>query len=172
MDKTNSERAQNKQFHESLIRTDDCRAAERMKYRIEINPKQKEDILISARQTSEILDRMEALLKGPADVLYGYSGQDIVKLGTENVYCFFTEGNKVFASAKEGKYQVRERLYSLEELYPDDFLKVNQSCLVNISQIRKFDVSIGGSLVVILKNGYRDYVSRRQMRSVKERLGI
>ena len=30
----------------------------------------------------------------------------------------------------------------------------------------------GSKLEVILKNGYTDYVSRRQMKNVKERLGI
>jgi len=38
--------------------------------------------------------------------------------------------------------------------------------------IKKFDVSFGGALTVIFKNGYTDYVSRRQMKIVKERIGF
>lgn len=143
-----------------------------MKYKIAIHPEQAEDILISARESTPTLEKIENILKETADVLYGYSGQDIVKLVPREVYCFFTEGNKVFASAKDGKFQVRERLYTLEEMFSGDFIKVNQSCLVNIAKIRKFEASIGGSLMVILKNGFRDYVSRRQMKMVKERLGL
>ena len=54
----------------------------------------------------------------------------------------------------------------------DDYLKINQSCIVNIKAIKQFDVSLGGSLMISLKNGYRDYVSRRQVKAVKERIGF
>ena len=54
----------------------------------------------------------------------------------------------------------------------EDFLKINQSCIVSIDRIERFDVTPGGALTVIMKNGYKDYVSRRQMKAVKERLGI
>ena len=64
------------------------------------------------------------------------------------------------------------RLYQLEELLPSDFLKINQSCLVNIEKIKRFDSSIGASLRVMLDDGDRDYVSRRQLKTVKERLGL
>ena len=53
-----------------------------------------------------------------------------------------------------------------------DFVKLNQSCIVNIKKIECFDASLGGALKVTLKNGYRDYVSRRQLKAVKERLGL
>ncbi len=143
-----------------------------MKYRIEIVPDQTEDLLISARESSPVLERIEKLLRETPDVLYGYGEEGIVRLTPEIVYGFFTEGNRVYASVRDGKLQVKERLYTLEEMFPEDFVKVNQSCLINIAKIRKFDTSIGGSLLVILQNGFRDYVSRRQMKIVKERLGL
>ena len=52
------------------------------------------------------------------------------------------------------------------------FLKINQSCLVRVDAIERFSASIGGALSVHLKGGFKDYVSRRQMRSVKERMGF
>ena len=60
----------------------------------------------------------------------------------------------------------------LEEKLPLDFVKINQSCLANIKKIERFSASVGGSLKVIFKNGHTDYVSRRQLRTVKEKLGI
>ena len=53
-----------------------------------------------------------------------------------------------------------------------DFIKINQSCIANIRQIQRFDTSFSGTLRVIFKNGYTDYVSRRQLKAVKERLGL
>ena len=52
------------------------------------------------------------------------------------------------------------------------FVKLNQSCLANIKQIKEFKASIGGSVMVIFQNGYKDYISRRELKNVKERIGL
>ena len=70
------------------------------------------------------------------------------------------------------KLLVKQRIFQLESLLSDSFIKINQSSLANINYIKRFDASFGGSLLVIFKNGYKDYVSRRQTRIVKERIGI
>jgi len=69
-------------------------------------------------------------------------------------------------------FRLNHRLYQLEERLGTRFLKINQSCLANIQQIQRFDASLAGALLVIFKNGYRDYVSRRQLKTVKERMGF
>ncbi len=143
-----------------------------MRYKIEIKDGQDEDIVVYAKEKSDTLLAIEALLCSSEEPLVGYIGGDIVRLDVKNVYCFYTEGGRVFAECDEGKLSVRERLYRLEEQCGNDFVRINQSCLVNLSKIKKFRTSIGGSLLVILENGYRDYVSRRQLKAVKERLGL
>lgn len=140
-----------------------------MKYRIEIKDGQSEDFLIYAKSPSQTLDKIKALLSEPEEFIFGYSDTETVKLDSTAIHCFCVEAGKVYALTEEGKLQIKERLYRLEELYPE-FVKINQSCLVNVRKIKRFDASIGGSLLVILQNGYRDYVSRRQLKTVKERM--
>ena len=70
------------------------------------------------------------------------------------------------------KYLIKQRIYVLEEMYNNTFIKINQSCLINIDKIKRFDASLSGFLLVTLKNGYSDYVSRRNLKNVKERLGL
>ncbi len=89
-----------------------------------------------------------------------------------DISCFFVENNKVYAMKKQEKLLIKQRLYQLEEQYSQKFIKINQSCLVNIDAIEKFSSSISGTLSVTLKNGYKDYISRRQLKIVKERIGI
>jgi len=143
-----------------------------MKYKIIINKDQKEDIIISSREHSELLERIESLLSEEREELFGYRENEAFLLDRKDIYCFYTEGGKVFAECGDGKRLIKERLYRLEELYSEDFVRINQSCLVNVSRIKRFSSSFGGSLLVELKNGYRDYVSRRQLRTVKERIGL
>ena len=52
------------------------------------------------------------------------------------------------------------------------FIKLNQSCIANKNKIKKFESTIGGALKVIFKNGYIDYISRRELKNVKERMGL
>ena len=44
--------------------------------------------------------------------------------------------------------------------------------LANFNRIDHFKASIGGALLIIFKSGYKDYVSRRRLKLVKERLGL
>ena len=88
-----------------------------------------------------------------------------------DVNCFISESNKVFALTNE-KLQVKLRLYQVEELLDESYIKINQSCIANIRQIERVEATFSGALSVIFKNGYKDYISRRNLKNVKERLGI
>ena len=115
---------------------------------------------------------IEELVLGKSLELFGYKDKNIVKLSPSDVFCFTVENNKVYALCEREKYQIKQRLYLLEEILDRDFVKINQSCIANIRKISKFDTSITGTLMVSFKNGHRDYVSRRQMKKVKERIGF
>ena len=54
----------------------------------------------------------------------------------------------------------------------ENFIKINQSCIANIRQIEKVEGTFSGSLSVVFKNGYKDYISRRNLKNVKERLKL
>ena len=90
----------------------------------------------------------------------------------QEVFCFIVENSKVYAICDDKKYLLKLRLYNIEQTLDKDFIKINQSSIANINKIQKFDASIGGTLKVIFKNGYTDYVPRRNIKHVKERLGL
>jgi DNA-binding LytR/AlgR family response regulator len=144
-----------------------------MKHTTVIDPRREEEVVIYAKQrTREIaelesyLDRLDTELVG-----YGESGQ-ILPLRPAEVHCFTVEDGRVFALTDKDRLTVRLPLYAIEEMLSEDFVRINQSCLGNVRRIARFDASIGGSLMVIFGNGHRDYVSRRQLKNVKERMGI
>ena len=95
-----------------------------------------------------------------------------MKLNASDIYCFIIENNKVFALTENDKYSVEMRLYKLEELLPENFVKINQSSIANIKKNERFSSSFSGALKVVFKNGYIDYVSRRKLKKVKEKLGL
>ena len=143
-----------------------------MKYNLIIEPEREEEVIVYAHKRSELTDRIEAVVISENEDLIGYTEQGVIRLDLADIYAFTVEDSKVYALTECEKMVLKLRLYQLEERYSYEFLKINQSCLVNVKMIKRFDSSIGGSLMVELKNGYRDYVSRRQLKAVKERIGF
>lgn len=143
-----------------------------MKYRLIIEPEREEEIIVYAHKRDELVEKLESLILSEKEELIGYTEHGVVRLDPVEIYAFIVEDSKVYVLTDSDKMLVKLRLYQLEDRFSHEFLKINQSCLVNVKMIRRFDSSIGGSLMVELKNGYRDYVSRRQLKTVKERIGF
>ncbi|MBP3332775.1 MAG: LytTR family transcriptional regulator [Clostridia bacterium] len=143
-----------------------------MKCRTVIDKDREEEVVIYVHEKSELSSEIEEFVMGRSLELLGYKDKNIVRLALSEVYCFTVEENKVFALTEKEKLQLKQRLYLLEEMLDDSFVKINQSCIVSVRKIKRFDTSITGTLVVELKNGYKDYVSRRQLKKVKERIGL
>lgn len=144
-----------------------------MKYTTIIDPAGEEEIIIHTRARTPEIEAFENYIARMNTELIGYgeSGQ-ILPLRPAEVHCFTVEDGRVYALTEKNRLTVRLPLYAIEELLGDEFVRINQSCLGNIRRIARFDASIGGSLMVTFENGYRDYVSRRQLKTVKERMGI
>ncbi len=143
-----------------------------MKCRTFIGTEREDEILIYSRERTELVNKIESLVLEENTELVGYIDRDAVRLDVSEIHCFVVEDNKVFALTERQKYRLKQRIYTLEEMLDGNFVKINQSCIANIGKIRKFTASVSGSLNVTFKNGYSDYVSRRNVKKVKERLGI
>ncbi len=143
-----------------------------MKLRLFIHKDEDERIEIHARERNELVEQIETLVNSYAVNINGYTETEIVPLTKDRIYRVFVEDNKVYASTDSGKLLLKLRLYQLEDLLGDAFIKINQSALVNKRHIKKFSSSWGGSLLVELTNGETDYISRRQTKHVMERMGI
>ncbi len=143
-----------------------------MKLQIVINKDRDEEILIYAHERTPLICEIEELINNNSFDLTGYTENETVKLNLNDVFCFITEDNRVYALTESNKYRLKSRLYQLEEHLNHNFVKINQSCIANIKKIDKFKATVGGSLTVIFKNGYVDFVSRRNLKNVKERLGL
>ncbi len=143
-----------------------------MKYTLNLDKTREEEIIIFAHEKNELIESIEKLVQNDNLTLIGYKDQQIFKLDIKDVFCFTVEGNKIYAILENNKLQLKQRLYLIEQALDNTFVKINQSCVANIKKIDHFDASISGSLIVVFKNGHRDYVSRRQIKAVKERMGI
>lgn len=143
-----------------------------MKFSFFLDKNREEEVIVYAHEKTKLIDSLEQLCIANGLELMGYKDKESFRLELSEVFCFVVEENKIFALTEKDKFQLKCRLYQLEEQLSHGFVKINQSCIANIQHIQQFDASISGALTVKFKNGYKDYVSRRNLKTVKERIGL
>ena len=143
-----------------------------MKVTTILDPSREEEVIIYAHSRSGLVEEIERLASREPVELLGFQGDSALLLDFVKVDRFTVENGKVFAAVGKERYQIRQRLYQLEQQVPAQFIKINQSCLANLRRVARFEAAFSGSLRVVFKNGDIDYVSRRNVRAVKERLGL
>ena len=83
----------------------------------------------------------------------------------------YAEKQKVYALDTEKKYIIPKTLQELEkQLGSCGFIRISKSEIVNMRKIRSIDMSVTGTIRVIMKNGYETYTSRRNVSRLKEML--
>lgn len=143
-----------------------------MKLRIVIDETRDEEIIAYVHKESNFTQKLSELVENESPRFTAYRENEGVVITPQEVYCFVSEQGRVYALTQKEKLLMKTRLYKLEEMLGADFVKINQSCIGNITKIKSFDTSISGTLRVKFKNGYTDYVSRRQIKTIKGRLGV
>ncbi len=143
-----------------------------MKCTVVIDPSREEEVFIYAHKRTPLIDEIEQLAAEDVSLIGYDEDRTAYPLKPADVYCFTVQNNKVIAITDTDSYTVRARLYQLEEMLPNTFVKINQSTIANIRKIQRFRATFGGALQIVFQNGYEDYVSRRQLKFVKERLGL
>ena len=143
-----------------------------MKYQLIIDKTKEESVIITVHEKTEKIKQIEDIINANKYQILGYYQEEIIPINIEEVYAFYTNDSKVYACLKDKNLLIKERVYQIEEILGDSFIKINQGCIVNVGKILKFDSSISGSIKVILKNNFSDYISRRELKNVKRRMGI
>ena len=143
-----------------------------MKFTVILNSEREDEVIVYAKEKNSLVKSIEDLVNGADNYFTVQNERGIKRITEKEAYCFYIEDKKVYALTEKEKLLLKMRLYSIEEKLSEDFIKINQSTVINIKKIQRFDVSVTGTLKVIMKNGYTDYVSRRRIKNVKERLGL
>ena len=105
--------------------------------------------------------------------LTGYMDNRIVRLNYQDVYYFEANENRVFAYCHSDVFEVKYKLYELEEMFvPLDFVRCSKSLIVNMEKIEYLSPLFSGKLEAHLKNGEKIVISRQYVHSLKAKLGI
>ena len=120
------------------------------------------------KRTKEALglrDLLDGFLSSKITV---HKNQETRSVTSYEIVRIYSESKKVYVRTKEETFEVRDRLYVLEESLGDrGFVRISNSEIVNISQIGKLDMSYIGTIKMFMKNGDETFVSRRYVSRIK-----
>lgn len=110
-----------------------------------------------------------ALMKG--NTITGYINDAAFVLTLSDVLYFEAVGERVFAYTENELYEIKSRLYTLEENYRDCmFIRCSKSVIINISKISSFRPAPDTRLLAKMKNGEEIVISRMYAKALKQRL--
>lgn len=146
-----------------------------MKIRIEVDEKIEEDeIIIRCRKLN---DEVCNIQKSLSDMLSQKAQITFYKNNMEYYIClseilfFETEATSISAHTVDNIYQVKYKLYELEEILPKNFMRVSKSTIVNIDYIYAIERNLTSSSIVEFQNTHKKiYVSRYYYKLVKLKL--
>lgn len=132
-----------------------------------------EEIIIRTNtMDSDIINLIYAVKAGRNRITAFYENE-IVQLDSKEVYYFESVDNKVYACCEKKVFEIKQKLYELEEIYKQtNFVRISKSMIVNISKVSKIVPMFNGRLEGVLCNGEKVIISRQYVANLKKKLGI
>lgn len=140
-----------------------------MKVKIQVEPAIPEDYVeFHVRQVTEEVSKLAEIIEKHDSVLTGIDQYDrtvmiqpdeIIALHAEKKWC------RIFTDTAD--YSCRKRLYELEEILGPEYMRVSKSIIVNVRKIKSVEAVFNGMMLLHMKNGSKEYVSRTYLPNLK-----
>ena len=143
-----------------------------MKFTLIIDKEAEEEVTAIVHAPSSLTRQIEDLVCSFSgiDCIMGYRDDQTRRLAFEEIECITVLDRKVTAIDTEGNhYRVQERLRDLEAILPTYFIRINKSALANEHRIGQFEAVFSGGVDAVFQCGYREYVSRRCLATIRRR---
>lgn len=136
-------------------------------------PDEEDEIIVKCSTMDEQLIKLLNSFKQGSVKLNGYADGKIHLIEAKNVFYFESVDQKVFVYCKTEVYEIKSKLYELEDELPaQDFLRSSKSTILNLNQIQNLTPAFNGRFEALLKNGEKAIISRQYVATLKEKLGL
>ncbi len=146
-----------------------------MNIKIKTDPSLNNDeIVITAnRPTNEVKAIASLIANYASNRIPVYRDKDILFVAIRDIEYFYTDGKKVCIDTEDGKFDVKYKIYELEDMLDNNiFVKIEQGVIANIKKITNIKLLINGTMQIRFASGNTQYASRRCVSEIKKRLGI
>ncbi|KSV59699.1 LytTR family DNA-binding domain-containing protein [Acetivibrio ethanolgignens] len=145
-----------------------------MKVSVELSSEYNEPyaIIYADKVTDEIQKMIDILSANETPITALQNEDNIVILQPDEIYMVRVEDGDTIIFGEKQKFRSRKRLYELEQQLGRQFMQISKSTLVNLAYMDSIEAGFNGTLLLKLKNGCKDYVSRTYLPEFKKYLGL
>jgi len=146
-----------------------------MKIKIEVDNNLIEDEVII--RCSKVDNNIQKIQTAISDITSQDKQMCFLKDGKEyyfpldTILFFETNSNQIDSHTENDVFQVKYRLYELEQNLPTNFVRVSKSTILNVAKVYSVDRNIVSSSIVQFYNSHKKvYVSRYYYKQLQEQL--
>lgn len=128
-------------------------------------------VIYTDRMTDDIQRTVDMFSSndGPVTAL---RNESIIILQPGEIYLVRVENGATVIYGQKENYYSRKRLYELKAQLGSGFMQISKSAIINLSYMDSVEAGFSGTLLLKLKNGTKEYVSRRYLPEFKRYLGL
>ena len=134
-----------------------------------INERLNKDEVNISIEVSENYNRIENLIEYIKEFdkrkIAVYEGYNIVQINIEDIMYFYSDGNYNFCKTNNKEYRVKKKLYEIDKI-SNDFIRISKGCIINIKQVKSFDIGENRNIIVKFNDESEQYVARRKIKEV------
>ena len=146
-----------------------------MKIRIEVDKEiQEDEVIIRCKQLNDDVTNIQKaltdILSKKTQIIF-YKNNSEYYIPLSEILFFETEESSISAHTIDNIYQVKYKLYELEDILPNNFMRVSKSTILNIDYIYSITKNLTSSSIVEFQNTHKKvYVSRHYYKLLKFKL--
>lgn len=126
----------------------------------QIDEKDKECVIIECVEVTKEVDSIRAFAMTTGANLTGHVDNHIVQFKLSDVYYFEALDEKVFAYTEDDSYELKMRLYELENAYEDNhFIRCSKSFIINLMLLDSISPALNGRFTAHMRNNEKIMMS-------------
>ena len=134
---------------------------------------EEDEIIVRCRHIDKQLLKLIYAVRAGQEKILALRGNEYIQISPEKIFYFEAVDNKVFLYLEKDVYEVKQKLYELEEqFYGTDFFRASISCIVNLAKVKSLSPAFNGRFEAHMQNGEKVMISRQYVPILKEKLGL
>ena len=135
-----------------------------MKVSVDISAEYKEPyaVIYTDKVTDEIQRMIDIFSTSETPITALQNEENLIVLQPKEIFMVRVEDGDTIIYGEKNKYRSRKRLYEIGQQLGKQFMQISKTTLINLSYMDSIEPGFSGTLLLKLKNGCKDYVSRKK----------
>lgn len=134
----------------------------------QISDKENECLIIECVEITPEIESIRSYALTSSTTLSGKFNERIYQFNLSDVFYFEAVDERVFAYTKSNWYELKIRLYELENAYSDkNFIRCSKSFIINLMKLESISPALNGRFMAHMKNKEKIIISRQYVSRLK-----